>query len=310
MPTRLLLGPQRPLVNLGQALAGLQLGDGPVGFISAGWQEAEGDLAEAREVVGRPLVDPRLYHRAEEVFAADPELLAAHRQRQDRLKEQQRIYRLRLRQLMIAARLTLTAEGDREVLAAERRHAVAQLRALDRHHVQRVRAVHAAFEKRLRPLERDSVASQREAIAAALDLCETVLIAGGHVAILLNRIRLFGLEPLLAEKHLVAWSAGAMVLSDHVVLFHDRLAQGRRDPEMLDAGAGFCPGMVLLPDAARRLRESDRVRLELYGRRFAPADCITLDSGALLAFEGGRWVDSEATRRIGRGGRLRRASAP
>ena len=38
---RLLLGPQRPVLNLGEAFAEAGFPAGPVAVISAGWQEAE-----------------------------------------------------------------------------------------------------------------------------------------------------------------------------------------------------------------------------------------------------------------------------
>ncbi len=68
-----------------------------------------------------------------------------------------------------------------------------------------------------------------------------MLIAGGHVAVLLNRMRLFRLGEELAKKPLIAWSAGAMALSERIVLFHHHAPQGRRDAELLDAGLGIVP---------------------------------------------------------------------
>ena len=61
---RILLGPQHPNVNLGDAFAAAELPDGPIAVISAGWQEAEGDLEHVNRSVQRHLVDLRLYQRA------------------------------------------------------------------------------------------------------------------------------------------------------------------------------------------------------------------------------------------------------
>ena len=49
-------------------------------------------------------------------------------------------------------------------------------------------------------------------------------IAGGHVGVLLRCLKLFGVSPP-AELPVVAWSAGAMALTDRVVLYNDH---GRR----------------------------------------------------------------------------------
>jgi hypothetical protein len=46
------------------------------------------------------------------------------------------------------------------------------------------------------------------------------------VAVLVNRLRLFGLGDLVADKTVFAWSAGAMAVSERVVLFHDDPPQG------------------------------------------------------------------------------------
>jgi hypothetical protein len=286
MPHRLLLGPQRPVLNLGEVVATAPLPEGPIAVISAGWQEAEGDIDDIRELIDRPLIDLELYHRAEQVFAEDEALRDAYRQRQDRLQEQQRLYRLRLEQSMLAARQVRRAAAAKDLIAAEERHAISQLRALDRHHLRRVDILHAEFEDTIRGSHQriEHVAAIEEKLAD----CATVLITGGNVLVLLNRLQLFDMRKRLAERHLVAWSAGAMVLSDRVVLFHDKTPLGRRDPELLGAGLGVLPGYIFLPDARRRLRQKDAVRTRLFNGRFAPARCVTLNSGALLHFGDGR----------------------
>lgn len=306
MLKRLLLGPQRPIKNLGDAMERAEYPPGPVAVISAGWQEAEGDIDDVQELVRRPLKDLRLYHRAEEVMETEPRLREALRQRQDQLKELQRLYRLRLRQLKIAARQTMRAEGDPDMIAAELRHAISQLRALDRHHLNRVAAIHAEFDRAFDTAASDVFAGHIDAIRQILQECETVLITGGNVVVLLNRLRLFGLHSLLAQKHLVAWSAGAMVLSDIIVLYHDRTPQGRRDPEVLGAGTCVLPGYLFFPDAKRRLREGDRVRVALMHRRFAPALCVTLDSGSGMMFDGTQLLHNDLARRMTREGKLTR----
>ena len=143
----------------------------------------------------------------------------------------------------------------------------------------------------------------------ALRDCESVVITGGNVVILLNRLRMFGVPALLQEKNLIAWSAGAMALSDRIVLFHDRMPQGRRDPELLGPGTGLLPGYVFLPDARRRLRITDSIRTGLYSRRFAPARCITLDSGAQMLFADGAMQYSELARLMTQDGELERLHA-
>jgi Peptidase family S51 len=306
-PQRLLLGPQRPVINLAPAVARIEPALSSLAVISAAWQEAENDIDHVRRAVGLPLTDLELYSRAERVFAAEPALAQAYRARQDRLRELQQLYRLRLRQLALAARLTLRADADPAMVAAEQRHAVAQLRALDRHHLGRTEEFHRDFET----LYGTSPAVTRHAaeIAELIDRHDGILITGGNIIVLLNRMRLFGLANLMDAKPIVAWSAGAMVLADRIVLFHERMPQGRRDPEVLGRGLGLVGGTVFLPDPSGRLRQKDPTRMSLMGRRFSPDSCITLDSGSCVEYRGGRVQYAYAARRIGRAGQLKRLRA-
>ena len=301
-PIRILLGPQRPEPNITGAVASLP--DGPLAVISAGWQEAEGDIDDVAELVDRPLEDLRLYHRADEVSARVDGLSAVTRRRQDRLTELQRLYRLRLKQLSIAARHTLGVDGDAEIIAAEQRHAIAQLRALDRHHLHRCESIWKRFRDAYEPASNALLAEHATEIAAILDRCAGVVITGGNVAVLINRMRLFGVDRILDDRNIVAWSAGAMALADRIVLFHDRSPEGRRDAEVFGAGCGVVPGYVFLPDARHRLRTRDKRRMRLFCRRFAPDACVALDNGAEMRVSDGGVLRASAVRQLTHDGRL------
>ena len=295
---QVLLGPQRPDPGLGEAVARLGLPDAPVAVVSAGWQEAEGDISDVEALVRRPLRDLRLYGRTEELFQAHAGFHAAYRARQDALMEQQGLYKLRLRHLMNAARQVLRSSAAPAVLAAEQRHAIAQLRALDRHHLHRVESIHADFSAETDPVVTAALDEHRDGIAKAIAGCSAVVITGGNVIVLLNRLRLFGLGDLLRDRSVIAWSAGAMALADRIVLFHDRTPEGRRDPELLGAGLGLVHGHVFLPDARRRVSRKDTVRLSLFCRRFTPDTCSLLDPGSVLHFRHGRLHEAVAAERI------------
>jgi len=308
-PIRVLLGPQNPERNIHRGLNETGIPDGRIAVISAGWQEAENDIDDIREIAGRALVDLELYRRAEDVFAADAELRASYRSRQERLIEQQRLYRTRLKPLALAARRMLRYQGDPEVVAAERRHAIAQLRALDRHHLNRSEAMNLAFHAEFDTHTHAPLAGHVGEIREILAGCSAVLITGGNVAILINRLRLFGLREPLASMPVVAWSAGAMALAERIVLFHDHTPHGRRDPEVFGAGLGLVPGYVVMPDAANRLRFENRSRIRLTAQRFAPDTCITLDNASLLSLSGGSREIVDGVRRLDRKGRHRQLKA-
>lgn len=308
-PWRLLLGPQRPVANVGTAIAGTLNADEPIAVISAAWQEAEGDIDDVRKLVPNPLHDLNLYQRADELFAKDETLRNAYRTRQDQLIEQQQMYRLRLRHLTIAARSILRAEGNVTAIADERRHAISQLRALDKHHLRQIRKINNRFTEQFNEQQHAALADNIAEIRQQLAGVSTVLITGGNVVVLLNRLDLFDLKPVLAQKNLVAWSAGAMVLCDRIVLFHDRLPQGRRDPEVMCEGLGLISDTVVLPDAGNRIRKNDLIRISLFSRRFSPAACLTLDNGSELLVQHGKVRHCESVRHISRDGRLIEVSA-
>jgi len=304
MVQRILLGPQSPRPNLRQAADAIGA-EGRVVVISAGWRDSEGELEELRDELGRPLEDLMIYHRAEDIFAREPDLQALQRERQDKLKELQELYRIRLGPTITAARKLMRADVDPELLRLEQRAAIAQLRALDRHHLRRIHAIHRDFDQRRAKLVIPAATAAREAVQRRVSEAGLVLIAGGHVAVLLNRMRLFRLAGELARKPLIAWSAGAMALSEHIVLFHHHAPQGRRDAELLDAGLGIVRRRILLPHARTRLDWSNRKRMALFSRRFSPAACCTLDDGSLLQFEDDRLVSAAKSFLVTRDGQKR-----
>lgn len=308
-PVRVLLGPQSPVSNIAAAVANAEIPDGPLAVISAAWQETEGDIGEVGDILGRDVEDLYLYRREEDLLAGYPELQAAARLRQTRLIEQQKMYRLRLKQLNIAARKMMSADGDAEMVAAEQRHAIAQLRALDRHHLHRSESIWRRFSDVYSRENFPALAQQAQEIGEVIDRCAGVVITGGNVAVLINRMRLFGVDKLLRDRHVVAWSAGAMALAERVVLFHDHAPEGRRDAEVLGSGCGVIPGYIFLPDTKHRLKKSDRRRVGLLSRRFSPDVCIALDCGAELHFDTVDVTLANGVQKLGVDGRMARLKA-
>lgn len=302
-PRVTLLGPQRLQPTLAPALQSLGV-DGPVATITAGWQEREPDDRELHEHLSRRSLNLALYQRGERVFARDAELRAAHHHRQARLRELQDLYNLRLDHLVATCYELRRRPGDSDLLGDARAAAIQAVRDLDAQHLERVRAVHAEYHARWRPGERDAVMRERREIDAMLREAPAVAIAGGHVAILLNRLRLFDIETSMAGKVLVAWSAGAMAISERVVLFHDHPAHGMGNAEVLEVGLGFAPGIVPLPHARTRLRLEDRERVGLFAARFAPALCVPMNEGARLDAAPDGWAPADGTQQLQADGRV------
>ena len=128
------------------------------------------------------------------------------------------------------------------------------------------------------PESSEPIARHRHEVAELLRDAAVVAIAGGHVGILLRCLRLFAVVPS-RELPVVAWSAGAMALTERVVLYNDRGPQGVQGAEVWDRGIGRVPNVVAMPHARRRLRLDDPIHAKVLVQRFAPATCLLLDDG-------------------------------
>lgn len=286
MSTVTLLGPQRLSPFIGSELARHGI-TGPVSAITAGWQEREDEDGELRAEVRVPVHNLQLYSRWDDIRRHDHEYFQAHRRRQDQLRQLRSVYQRRLGHLMAQASDLFSMSGPDELLEPERRDVVRSLQQLDAHHLSRVREANEEFLWRWRPGEREHIARHRREVHALVRDSEAVLIAGGHIAVLLNRLRLFGLTPLLARMPVFGWSAGAMLLTDRIVLFHDSPPQGKGHAEVFEAGLGLVPGVVVLPAARHRLRLGDPARIRLMAQRLSPSLCVPLDEDQGFTWDAG-----------------------
>lgn len=285
-----LLGAQRYDPTLGDAVAELGV-QGRIATITAGWQEREEEDEDLREHLAGRTINLRLHARADEVFRSDPELFAAHRERQTLLRQRQDCYRIRLEHAIAAQHVIAQRAAPADILEDEARASVDAIRAIDAMHLERCARDRKTFDDAYVPSQRPSLARHIEEIAEIVDGCEAIAIAGGHVASLLNRLRLFGIDNLTRGKVVFAWCAGAMAISERVVLFHDSPPQGPGSPEVLDAGLGLVGEVVVLPQPEFRLRLNDRERLSFFARRFAPAACIALPARSRVTWLRGGPVD-------------------
>ena len=284
-PPITLLGPQHAQPTIGRVLRELHI-RGPVAVVTAGWQERETEASLLPEL-GVPAVNLELHARADEVFAQDTEFAAAYKARQSRLKMMQDFYRVRLDHASLAAHAIAVRHVDPTLLADEQTVSCDLVRHLDVDHLERCRAHHEAFSQRWATTERERVAGHRDKLASMIEPTEALIIAGGHVAVLLNRLMMFDVLGLSADRPVIAWSAGAMVLTERVVLFHDHPPYGPPIAEVLDTALGAARGLVVLPHPRLRLRLDDTERVAMLARRFAPSVCVAMDHGARITLEGG-----------------------
>jgi hypothetical protein len=296
-----LLGPQRrPTVD--QVVRDLDP-DAPIATVTAGWQEREGDDAELSQLLTGRARNLKLHERWIDVLERDPDYAVAEREHRTVLDELQQFY---LVQLDHALRATYAVaqrhDGHPRTREAALADALAVVTMVDRNHVARVQEVRLAFYDAWRPEERPVVAEHREAVCRRLHEAVALVVAGGHVGELVRVLHLFHVAPHL-PAHVVAWSAGAMALTERVVLFHDRAPQGPAHAEVYDEGLGLVAGAVLLPHARRRLDVDDRTRMGVLARRFAPASCVVLDDGVRVDLTGTGDLPGN-TRVVGADGRI------
>lgn len=275
-----LLGPQRrPTLDTVVADLDPQL---RFATVTAGWQEREPDDQELNTLLGGRSTNLELYGRWLDIQQHDEEFAIAELEHRTFLEELRLLYLVQLGAATDTIQVLARRNGDRpEAIDAAVEDAWQVIRLVDDNHVARVRASEAEFVATYNPSERPAIAGHRAAVHDLLGQAAGLVVTGGHVGVLLRMLRLFGIADAVPE-HVIAWSAGAMALTDRVVLFHDRTPQGVSPSEIYDDGLGLLPDLVLLPHARRRLRTDDPVRMASMARRFAPARCVVLDDGMRL----------------------------
>lgn len=280
-----LLGPQRRPTLTG-VVRRRGLHGRPLATVTAGWQDRESDDAELDEHIGGHGTNLRLWGRWQAVLENDPELAEADRRRRETREEIQDLYLIGVAHARAAlAEMEQLPDRDPALVARAVSDAVGVLKELDARHLARVAEIEGTFYEQTRPHERPAVAHHRAEVRELLAQSEGVLIAGGHVAVLLDLLHVFNVAPLLVERPVVAWSAGAMVLTERVVLFNDRSTGAHTDPEVYAQGLGLVRDVVALPGAHRRLILTDPSRVISLVRRFAPSWCVPLDPGARVSFD-------------------------
>jgi hypothetical protein len=275
----ILLGPQRR-PTLDSVVASLRL-DGPFATITAGWQEGEQDDGELRKRLGHRDVNLSLYRRWLDVLERDPEFAAADRRLRAVLEEMQDIYLLRLDYAMRAVYAVQRRNGDEEIRDGALADAIASVRELDAAHLHRVSEIRLEFYQARQPHNRPVIAEHRDEVSRLLGDAAALMLAGGHVGVLADVLHLFNVAAALRSP-VIAWSAGAMALTDRIVLFNDRAPQGPGHPEVYGSGLSLLRSLVLLPHARAKLLLDDAPRMAIFARRLAPARCILLETGTRI----------------------------
>ena len=172
------------------------------------------------------------------------------------------MYLLRLDHALQAVYAVQRRSGSQRLRASVLAEAIDAVRELDAAHLRRVSAVRGEFYQRLQPHDRPVIAGHRAEVAGLLADAAAVVVAGGHVGVLADALHLFNIAASLRSP-VIAWSAGAMALTDRIVLFNDRAPQGPGHPEVYGSGLSVLRNVVA---AAARQREAAARRRAPDGR--------------------------------------------
>ena len=205
-----ILGPQRPSPNLPNIIE-RHLPDGPLAVITAGWRIDEIDISALERDLNRPLYLLPLYGWFDRLGAKEPELASLHSERQIKIKSYKKVYNLQLRAAFdLWTKIAELAEENPELYSMDEKDALAAVRITDRRAIERQDLIRKEFDQLNTPWTHTVTMPYHDKIKNTLKKCRGLIIAGGHVAVLRNRLFFFGRDKLLPEciadgKTMFAW---------------------------------------------------------------------------------------------------------
>jgi hypothetical protein len=202
------------------------------------------------------------------------------------------IYSVRLQRALESAYVVARRPTREDIAESAFADAIRGVRDIDAWYLRSVDQLYGELQAAAPPEASEPIARNRAEVAELLRDATVLAIAGGHVGILLRCLRLF--EAVPREVPVVAWSAGAMAMTDRVVLYNDNGPQGVRGAEVWDRGAARVHDVVAMPHARRRLKLDDPVHAKAFVRRFAPAACLLLDDGTQVEISADGRVPDDA----------------
>ncbi|MDO5503804.1 MAG: Type 1 glutamine amidotransferase-like domain-containing protein [Actinomycetia bacterium] len=255
--------------------------EGPVATVTAGWRDREKHDSELDQALGGRSQNLHLFSRLGHVIRHDRDFAAAASAFNRAVDEASALYRVRLQHALDAVYATLRRSARVDLVDSALRAGMQSVRDVDSWFLW----VLAELEGEMRADggvdSSDLVAAHRGEVHEMLGRAALVAIAGGHVSFLIRCLRLFEVAPA-PEQPVIGWSAGAMVLTGRIVLYHDNGPDGVRPSEIWDVGLGRAPRVIAMPHARRRLQLDSLDRNRVLAHRFAPARVVLLDDGATV----------------------------
>jgi Peptidase family S51 len=286
-----LLGPQRFLTTAGTVVRSVAQ-EGTVATVTAGWQDRESADDELHEVMAGRSRNLELYRRLVEVIETDDHFAAQALAHRDAMDELAGIYSVRLQRALESVYVVARRPARHDIADSAFADAVRGVRDIDAWYLRSVDQLYGELQTAAPPESSEPISRHRAEVAELLRDASVLAVAGGHVGILLRCLRLFEAAP--RDLPVVAWSAGAMAMTERVVLYNDVGPQGVQGAEVWDRGAGRVRDVVAMPHARRRLELDDPVLTRTLVRRFAPAACLLLDEGTQVEVGGDGRVPDDA----------------
>ncbi len=282
--------------------------DGPVALVTAGWEEAERNDAELDRALGGGTRNLGLFGRRLDILEGDGVYAEEVRRVRGALAELREVYLVQLRHALRGVDAVRQHHaGARRLSGVQLDEAIETVRGLDDRHARRRDAVLQEFYAAFPPHERPAIAAHRRQVAAILDGCAALAIAGGHVGVLTDCLHVCNIGAVAGGRPVVAWSSGAMAVAERVMVVDDDDISALPD-EVLGDGIGLVRGVVPLPAARSRLRSDDRNHLAVLARRLAPRVTVLLDEGDRVSFSDAGVADLREARVIGLDGAVRAAA--
>jgi len=280
MTTTVLLGPQRFRLTAGTVVAEVAP-EGPVVTITAGWRDREMEDAELDEVMGGRSHNLNLFHRFGHVLRNDRTFRRAGAAYNRATEEASSLYRLRLGHALDAVYSTMRRDVRADLADSALRAGLQSVRDIDAWYLWLTHELEQELRAESGMDTSEVVGHHRDEIREILSGAAALAIAGGHVGFLSWCLRLFDITPP-PELPVVGWSAGAMALTEHIVLYNDKGPAGVQPAELWDRGLARAPGIIVMPHARRRIQFDDPARNQVLAHRFTPTRVVLLDDGFRL----------------------------
>ena len=214
-----------------------------------------------------------LYGRLNDVLDSDQPFAMAALAHRDAVDELAGIYSLRLQRALDSVYAVQRRSVRTDLAASALADGVRVVQSIDQWYLDAVDQLRGELWAAAPAEDSEPIQRHRAEVAEAVGQASAIAIAGGHVGLLLRCLKLFAVN-LPAELPVVAWSAGAMSLTERVVLYNDRGPSGVIGSEVWDRGLGRAPRIVAMPHARRRLQMDDPMVLRVLAAGSAtPAAC-------------------------------------